>query len=65
LYPGESNYNSFKKFETEDFVRNGDQTNSIIHLCKSGFISVLDENNKLSTTIGKEVLALLEEDFQS
>ena len=65
LYPGESNYNSFKKFETEDFVRNGDQTNSITHLCKSGFISVLDENNKLSTTIGKEVLALLEEDFQS
>ena len=65
LYPGESNYNSFKKFETEDFVRNGSQTNSIIHLCKSGFISVLDENNKLSTTIGKEVLALLEEDLQS
>jgi len=65
LYPGESNYNSFKKFETEDFVRNGDKTNSITHLCKSGYINVLDNNNKLNSSIGEEVLALLEEDFKS
>ena len=49
----------------EDFVRNGDQTNSIIYLCKSGYINVFDNNNKLSSSIGEEVLALLEEDFQS
>ena len=64
LYPGESKNNSFKPFETEDFFRDNDQTTSITHLCKSGFVSILDENNKLSDTIGKQVLDLLEEDFK-
>jgi hypothetical protein len=32
-------------------------------MCKSGFVSVLDDDNKLSDTIGKQVLDLLEEDF--
>jgi len=63
LYPGESKNNSFKPFETEDFFRDNDQTTSITHLCKSGFVSVLDQDNKLSSTIGKQVLDLLEEDF--
>lgn len=63
LYPGESKNNSFRPFETEDFFRDNDQTTSITHLCKSGFVSILDENNKLSDTIGKQVLDLLEESF--
>ena len=64
LYPGESKNNSFKPFETEDFFRDNDQTTSITHLCKSGFVSILDQDNKLSDTIGKQVLDLLEEDFK-
>lgn len=64
LYPGESKNNSFRPFETEDFFRDNDQTTPITHLCKSGFVSILDENNKLSDTIGKQVLDLLEEDFK-
>lgn len=64
LYPGESKNNSFKPFETEDFFRDNDQTRAITHLCKSGFVSILDQDNKLSDTIGKQVLKLLEEEWQ-
>ena len=63
LYPGESKKNSFKPFETEDFFRDNDQTTSITYLCKSGFVSVLDEDHKLSHTIGKQVLELLDEEW--
>jgi 5-methylcytosine-specific restriction enzyme subunit McrC len=63
LYPGESKNNSFRPFETEDFFRDNDQTTSITHLCKSGFVSILDQDNKLSDTIGKQVLKLLEEEW--
>jgi 5-methylcytosine-specific restriction enzyme subunit McrC len=63
LYPGESKNNSFKPFETEDFFRDNDQTTSITHLCKSGIVSILDQDNKLSDTIGKQVLKLLEEEW--
>jgi 5-methylcytosine-specific restriction enzyme subunit McrC len=63
LYPGESRNNSFKPFETEDFFKDKDQTTAITHLCKSGFVSILDEDNKLSHTIGKQVLKLLEEEW--
>jgi len=31
--------------------------------CTSGFVCVLNDDNKLSDTIGKQVLNLLEEDF--
>jgi hypothetical protein len=54
---------SFNAFKTEDFFRDHDQTTSIIHMCKSGFVTFLDDDNKLSATMGKQVLALLEEDF--
>ena len=63
LYPGEFEKNSFKPFETEDFFRDNDHTTSITHVCKSGFVSILDKDNKLSSTIGRQVLDLLEEDF--
>ena len=63
LYPGESKNTSFNEFKTEDFFRDNGQTTSIIHMCKSGFVSILDDDNKLSDTIGKQVLDLLEEDF--
>jgi 5-methylcytosine-specific restriction enzyme subunit McrC len=63
LYPGESENTSFNEFKTEDFFRDNDQTTSIIHVCKSGFVSILEGDNKLSDTIGKQVLDLLEEDF--
>ncbi|MGY8940337.1 MAG: hypothetical protein ACKVK4_10175 [Flavobacteriales bacterium] len=58
-----SKNNLFKPFETEDFFRDNDQTTSITHLCKSGFVSVLDEDHKLSHTIGKQVLELLDEEW--
>jgi hypothetical protein len=63
LYPGASKNTSFNAFKTEDFYRDHEQTTSIIHMCKSGFVSILDDDNTLSDTIGKEVLNLLEEDF--
>ena len=63
LYPGESKNTLFNEFKTEDFFRDNGQTTSIIHMCKSGFVSILDDDNKLSDTIGKQVLDLLEEDF--
>tara|TARA_B110000902_G_C14212733_1_gene551974 strand:+ start:150 stop:1325 length:1176 start_codon:yes stop_codon:yes gene_type:complete len=65
LYPGIPNNNNFKAFETEDFFKNNDGTNTIQHVCKSGFVSILDQDNKLSKKIGKQVLDLLEEDFNS
>ena len=61
LYPGKRKNSNFKPFETEDFFRSNEKTTSIQHLCKSGFVSVLDIDNKLSNTIGKHVLSLLEE----
>ena len=63
LYPGTPKTTRFKPFETEDFFRTNEETTSIQHLCKSGFVSILDEDNRLSKTIGKQVLNLLEEDF--
>ena len=64
LYPGDSRGNSFRQFETEDFFRENDETIAITHLCKSGFVSILNENNKLNDSIGKDILELLEEDFE-
>jgi 5-methylcytosine-specific restriction enzyme subunit McrC len=64
LYPGESRGNSFRHFETEDFFRENDETIAITHLCKSGFVSIINENNKLNDSIGKDVLELLEENFE-
>ena len=49
LYPGESKNNSFKPFETEDFFRDNDQTTSITHLCKSGFVSVLGRRPQIKS----------------
>ena len=63
LYPGESRNNMFRPFETQDFFMDNDQTTAITHLCKSGFVSILDENNKLSDSIGRQVIELLEENF--
>ena len=63
LYPGKPKNTNFKPFETEDFFRLNKQTKSIQHLCKSGFVSILGKDNNLSSTIGKHVLSLLEEDF--
>jgi hypothetical protein len=62
--PGVSEKTSFNAFKTEDFFRDHDQTTSIIHMCKSGFVTVLDDDNTCSATMGKQVLALLEEDFE-
>jgi 5-methylcytosine-specific restriction enzyme subunit McrC len=61
LYPGTDRNNNFMEFETEDFYKANQKTTVIKHLCKSGFVSVLDEQNNLSKTIGKQVVDLLEE----
>jgi hypothetical protein len=63
--PGVSEKTSFNAFKTEDFFRDHDQTTSIIHMCKSGFVTFLDDDNKLSATMGKQVLDVLEEDFNA
>ncbi|MDB4010114.1 McrC family protein [Polaribacter sp.] len=63
LYPGTVRNNSFMEFETEDFYKTDQKTTEIKHLCKSGFVSVLDEHNNLSNSISKQLIDLLEESF--
>ncbi|MFH6770264.1 restriction endonuclease [Gaetbulibacter aquiaggeris] len=68
LYPGEMINNKFKEYQTDDYVEywDGDlglhNHNKINHLCKMGFITVLDDNGLLDSTIGRKVLELLEMD---
>lgn len=50
LYSGTSQKTNFKPFKTEDFFRTNEEIISIQYLCKSGFVSILDVDNKLSST---------------
>lgn len=62
LYPGDASENRFKSYQTDDYSK--DEYNNHLemdHQCKMGFVSVLDENDQLSSTIGFRILQLLED----
>ena len=62
LYPGDYTENRFKKYETDDYSKHTNyEATEIDHQCKMGFVSVLDEKNELSKTIGYSILSLLKE----
>ena len=61
LYPGEKQNTQFRTFRTDDVIGIGEYSASIQHQCKLGYVNVLDSNNQLSQTIGRDVLDLLEE----
>lgn len=56
LYPGENKSNAFVNYQTEEYLING---NTMNHQCKMGFVSVLNENGRLSDNIGVDVLEKL------
>ena len=61
LYPGEKQNTQFRTFLTEDVIGIGEHSESIQHQCKLGYVNVLDSDNRLSKTIGRDILDLLEE----
>ncbi len=63
LYPGESSSGEFDNYKTEDYYLADGEFSKIIHSCRSGYVSVVDENGVLSKQVGKKVLKLLEEGF--
>ncbi|ADY30868.1 5-methylcytosine restriction system component-like protein [Cellulophaga lytica DSM 7489] len=61
LYPGNFRNNSFKTYKTDDYsLYNTNEASEIDHQCKLGYVSVLNENGELSTTVGESILKLLE-----
>ena len=63
LYPGESLSEGFEDYQTEDYFLGGGEFSKIVHSCRSGYISIVDENGFLSKRVGKKALELLEEGF--
>lgn len=62
LYPGEEKENNFEKFETEDFSLFNDcfEPKEIKHLCKLGFVSVVNYEGNLDGNIGHKIFKLIE-----
>ncbi len=61
LYPGDTRGNKFKEFKTEDFNVIDKTPEKVMHQCKMGYISVLNEDNKLNDQVGKEVFMLFDD----
>ncbi|WP_405293742.1 McrC family protein [Algibacter sp. Ld11] len=60
LYPGDYSENRFKKFETDDYSLDQENThNEMNHQCKMGFVSVLDAEGELDELIGAAILKLM------
>lgn len=62
LYPGCQQDVGFQSFENEDYLSTTKE--NIKHQCKMGFVSVLNEHNELSKTLGEDVLNLLDFNFE-
>ena len=67
LYPGKSNENDYKSYETYDYSKDHEENPSLIdHQCKMGFIGVVDESlNDLDQKIGRNIIDLVELTFES
>ena len=61
LYSGIKANNTFNKYKTDDYADLHGSVDEIDHLCKMGFVSVINqETGQLDDTIGTRVLELLE-----
>lgn len=61
LYPGTKDTNRFNEYKTDDYSKMEGSTGIINHLCKMGFVSVINEDtNQLDESMGEKILALLE-----
>ncbi|MDC6350461.1 restriction endonuclease [Zeaxanthinibacter sp. PT1] len=61
LYPGTPTNQSFKKYETDDYHKNGEEYPAQVeHACKLGFVSILNPNDQLDDMIGSKVLYLVD-----
>ncbi len=59
LYPGRITHKGYRAYKTDDYSKTEEGHQQIEHQCKMGFVSVLDENNKLNKKIGHHVLLKL------
>ena len=60
LYPGEKGQSTnFSEYDTDDYSLKGDEVNEQNHLCRLGYVSVLNDG-VLSNNLGKDVFDLLE-----
>jgi len=61
LYPGSpTKSTSYKTFTTDDYQNHNTEVKVIKHLCKLGFVSVLEhDSNKLSQKLGQSIFNLL------
>lgn len=60
LYPGTHNENEFKTYNTDDYSKlNSTQIDSIDHMCKMAFLTVIDQFGNLDTVVGQKIVALL------
>ena len=59
LYPGKKTHKGYRAYRTDDYSKTEEGHQQIEHQCKMGFVSVLDENNKLNKNIGHNVLVKL------
>ena len=61
LYPGDVSDNKFKTYLTDDYTINEENNHSQVeHQCKLGFVSVLNEENRLNEDVGILIFKLLE-----
>ncbi|HEA22941.1 hypothetical protein LCGC14_1378770 [marine sediment metagenome] len=61
LYPGKKDTNNFREYNTDDYFKIESGIGRINHLCKMGFVSVIEEGtNQLDESIGEKIIALLE-----
>ncbi|SFD28352.1 McrC family protein [Algibacter pectinivorans] len=62
LYPGDYTENQFENFKTDDYFLDQENTpHKMEHLCKMGFVSVLDAGGALCGAIGYSILNLLKD----
>ncbi len=63
LYPGDFQLNKYEKFLTNEIIETEFGNETIRHLCKLGFVSVLDDDNILDINIANSVIDLMEIEF--
>ena len=59
LYPGDHFDSGFKQFKTVDHIEYESEIEKVNHRCKSGYVSVVDSDGRLSEDIGDRVFELI------
>ncbi|HIE45498.1 MAG TPA: restriction endonuclease [Flavobacteriaceae bacterium] len=60
LYPKDYYFNEYSDFETDEIIELNDEYTKTKHQCKLGFVSVLNDENKLDVDIAKNIAKLIE-----